>query len=241
MRRESLSYSGVSQSILSKPVTRANVLRSEIIRSRETGVYAGYSARRPDAVLHSTMFDEVMDEFAAKVAGLTDGDVWHACDNCAEQHRHGPFQDKALESSRGRSESRPSLAQRRTRCSRSRMGAVDKSVHKLLRALLRRSGSHRMITIGSLSSSPSSSARKPARTLPIRTRVTTTTTTAAPPRIPTAANDAWRLYGRTISRLPVLPVRAPPPFALPGDICKRPGVFTRKKRTGPDFAGLPPG
>ena len=119
----------------------------------------------------------------------------HACDNCAEQHRHGPFQDKALESSRGRSESRPSLAQRRTRCSRSRMGAVDKSVHKLLRALLRRSGSHRMITIGSLSSSPSSSARKPARTLPIRTRVTTTTTTAAPPRIPTAANDAWRLYG----------------------------------------------
>ena len=62
-----------------KPVTRANVLRSEIIRSRETGVYAGYSARRPDAVFHSTMFDEVMDEFAAKVAGLTDGDVWHAC------------------------------------------------------------------------------------------------------------------------------------------------------------------
>ena len=73
-----------------KPVTRANVLRSEIIRSRETGVYAGYSARRPDAVFHSTMFDEVMDEFAAKVAGLTDGDVWHACDNCAEQHRHAP-------------------------------------------------------------------------------------------------------------------------------------------------------
>jgi hypothetical protein len=71
-------------------VTRANVLRSEIIRSRETGVYAGYSARRPDAVFHSTMFDEVMDEFAAKVAGLTDGDVWHACDNCAEQHRHAP-------------------------------------------------------------------------------------------------------------------------------------------------------
>lgn len=225
-----------------KPVTRANVLRSEIIRSRETGVYAGYSARRPDAVFHSTMFDEVMDEFAAKVAGLTDGDVWHAC---LRQLRRAapprPFQDKAFESSRGRSESRPSLAQRRARCSRSWMGAVDKSVHKLLRALLRRSGSHRMITIGSLSSSPSSSARKPARTLPIRTRVTTTTTTAAPPRIPTAANDAWRLYGRTISRLPVLPVRAPPPFALPGDICKRPGVFTRKKRTGPDFAGLPPG
>ena len=65
--------------LASKPVTRANVLRSEIIRSRETGVYAGYSARRPDAVFHSTMFDEVMDEFAAKVAGLTDGDVWHAC------------------------------------------------------------------------------------------------------------------------------------------------------------------
>ena len=45
--------------LASKPVTRANVLRSEIIRSRETGVYAGYSARRPDAVFHSTMFDEV--------------------------------------------------------------------------------------------------------------------------------------------------------------------------------------
>ena len=113
----------------------------------------------------------------------------HACDNCAEQHRHGPFQDKALESSRGRSESRPSLAQRRTRCSRSRMGAVDKSVHKLLRALLRRSGSHRMITIGSLSSSPSSSARKPARTLPIRTRVTTTTTTATTQQRTTALSN----------------------------------------------------
>ena len=166
----------------------------------------------------------------------------HACDNCAEQHRHAPS---------------------RTRRSRVRVGGASPDHHwrsaargvpdlgwvrstsrctsKLLRALLRRSGSHRMITIGSLSSFPSSSARKPARTLPIRTRVTTTTMTAAPPRIPTAANDAWRLYGRAISRLPVLPVRAPPPFALPGDICKRPGVFTRKKRTGPDFAGLPPG
>ena len=98
VRRARHRDSGVGQArqvrtgplLASKPVTRANVLRSEIIRSRETGVYAGYSARRPDAVFHSTMFDEVMDEFAAKVAGLTDGDVWHACDNCAEQHRHAP-------------------------------------------------------------------------------------------------------------------------------------------------------
>ena len=87
VRRARHRDSGVGQArqvrtgplLASKPVTRANVLRSEIIRSRETGVYAGYSARRPDAVFHSTMFDEVMDEFAAKVAGLTDGDVWHAC------------------------------------------------------------------------------------------------------------------------------------------------------------------
>ena len=114
-----------------KPVTRANVLRSEIIRSRETGVYAGYSARRPDAVFRSTMFDEVMDELQPRSPGSPTATCgMHACDNCAEQHRHGPFQDKALQSSRGRSESRPSLAQRRTRCSRSRMGAVDKSVHK---------------------------------------------------------------------------------------------------------------